>query len=65
MTSGEYQAQKASELIGGTVVGVFTDPNGEYWGVDVLHNGTTLHIWVNCDPEGNGPGAFDIESIER
>ena len=48
--------------MGGTILSFFTDPTHKYWGFRIrLRNGREAHIWVNCDPEGNGPGHLEID----
>ena len=62
--NSEIQAeiQNAQPLVGGTILSFFTDTPGEYWGFRVrLRNGREAHVWVNCDPEGNGPGHLEID----
>ena len=63
--NSEIQAeiQNAQPLVGGTILSFFTDTPGEYWGFRVrLRNGRGAHVWVNCDPEGNGPGHLEIDN---
>lgn len=62
MTLAEAEVKNSRKLIGGKIVGVFHDPDKEYWGIDVVIKGKTHSVWVNCDPEGNGPGHLEIES---
>ena len=62
--NSEIQAeiQNAQPLVGGTILSFFQDPTHEYWGFCVrLRNGREAHVWVNCDPEGNGPGHLEID----
>lgn len=64
MTHGRFQAQRMREagIVGMTIVDTFTDPAGEFWGFEVAVAGVQRrYVWVNCDPEGNGPGALEIE----
>ena len=63
--NSEIQAeiQNAQPLVGGTILSFFQDPTHEYWGFRIhLRNGREAHVWVNCDPEGNGPGHLEIEN---
>ena len=49
-------------LIGATITGLIADEGPEYYGFTVrLKNGQKRDVWVNCDPEGNGPGHLNIE----
>ena len=58
----QAQIQNAQPLVGGTILSFFTDTSSEYWGFRVrLRNGREAHVWVNCDPECNGPGHLEID----
>ena len=62
--NSEIQAeiQNAQPLVGGTILSFFTDTGGEYCGFRMhLRNGREANVWVNCDPEGNGPGHLEIQ----
>ena len=59
----EAEIQNAQPLAGGTILSFFQDPTHDYWGFRVrLRNGREAHVWVNCDPEGNGPGHLEIDN---
>ncbi|VGO14431.1 hypothetical protein PDESU_02992 [Pontiella desulfatans] len=49
------------ELTGLTITGGAVDDTGEYWGFTAEWKQGKKVIWVNCDPEGNGPGFLEIE----
>ena len=53
------------ELTGLTITGGVVDESGEYWGFTAegkKGNKTVKKVvFVNCDPEGNGPGFLEIE----
>jgi hypothetical protein len=53
------------ELVGLTITGGAVDESGEYWGFVCKgkRDGKAVEkvVFVNCDPEGNGPGFLDIE----
>ena len=53
------------QLVGMTITGGAVDESGEYWGfvVEGKKQGKTVKkvVFVNCDPEGNGPGFLEIE----
>ena len=53
------------QLVGHTITGGVKDDTGEYWGfcVEGKRGGKTVKkvVFVNCDPEGNGPGWLEIE----
>lgn len=59
----EYMSKIIDEhLTGGRIVGAFVGTGDEgYFGFDVARAGKILHVWVNQDPEGNGPGFLSIE----
>ena len=53
------------ELVGMTVTGGAVDDTGEFWGfvAEGKRDNKTVKkvVFVNCDPEGNGPGFLEIE----
>lgn len=53
------------QLVGLTITGGAVDDTGEYWGFVCKgkQQGKTIEkvVFVNCDPEGNGPGFLEIE----
>jgi hypothetical protein len=53
------------ELVGLTITGGAVDSSGEYWGFTAERKrGRQTEkkvIFVNCDPEGNGPGFLEIQ----
>ena len=54
--------QSNKKLIGTQVVGTILTPDEEAWGLQVrTQDGNELLVWVDCDPEGNGPGWLQIE----
>jgi hypothetical protein len=59
-----------SALVGGTVVGVIHDGGDAHDGFfglrvrindDKTRTTSFLHVWIQRDPEGNGPGHLAIE----
>lgn len=66
-----YMEQHLGQLVGGTIVGMCSDKPepGEptFYGLLVLmDNGERRRIaWIQCDPEGNGPGHLAIEDDEE
>lgn len=61
MKEVEYSADAAKQLVGGVISGVFTDPSKERWGFSVIFKKKPkVDVWVEQDPEGNGPGALYI-----
>lgn len=60
MTQVEFERKKAEVLRGGTIMNVFTDSNDEFWGIQVLTKDKVYAVWINRDPEGNGPGSIEV-----
>ncbi|VGO11858.1 hypothetical protein PDESU_00405 [Pontiella desulfatans] len=58
--------QLIPELVGLTITGGAVDQSGEYWGfvAEGKQGKKTFKkvVFVNCDPEGNGPGFLEIEN---
>ncbi len=62
MTAVEAEIRQAHQLVGGVIEAVLeTPPIEPGFGLRVRKGGTTFHVWVDCDPEGNGPGHLEIE----
>ena len=64
MSNIQYEIKNAQPLVGGVITGILD--GGESFGLQVracLPGGgkRTLHVWVDRDPEGNGPGHLNIE----
>ncbi|MDF7826991.1 hypothetical protein P4B35_23405 [Pontiellaceae bacterium B12227] len=53
------------ELVGLTIKSGAVDESGEFWGfvAEGQRGQKTVKkvVFVNCDPEGNGPGFLEIE----
>ena len=63
MTHVEAETKQIREkLLGGTITKVITTKEGSF-GFTVRNQGKTLDIWVDADPEGNGPGHLEIAEI--
>lgn len=61
MNDIQAEIRNAQVLIGATITSLIQEAGGEYWGFNVrLKNGQERDVWVNCDPEGNGPGHLEI-----
>jgi hypothetical protein len=62
MNDSEYEIEQIEkQLIGGTITAAIV--SGESFGFEVkTRKGKKINVWVDCDPEGNGPGHLDIES---
>lgn len=61
----EAEVKQARQLVGGTIETILeTLPDadtGPSFGLLVVNKGRRFHVWVDCDPEGNGPGHLNIE----
>jgi hypothetical protein len=60
----DYETLQISEkLVGKTIIGAIRSSCGQYFGFKCRDNsgGNPLHVWINQDPEGNGPGHLEIE----
>jgi hypothetical protein len=55
------EVKQAHTLIGGTIEGVLTTPEGTSFGLLVIKRDQRLNVWVDLDPEGNGPGHLNLE----
>lgn len=60
----EYECAQIEQLIGFTITSPMEDPDQEYFGFQCKKGKTVKNVWVNCDPEGNGPGHLNIEDPE-
>jgi hypothetical protein len=62
MTEVEAEVEQAKELIGFTITGVCHTKDNESFGLVVKKGRVCKTVWVDCDPEGNGPGHLNIEN---
>jgi hypothetical protein len=61
MTESNYEIKQINEkLVGGTIVGTIKD-DGEGFGFEVSKDDVNVLVWVDRDPENNGPGHLEIE----
>jgi hypothetical protein len=61
MTAVEAEIKQAKRLVGFTVEGVCHTEDGASFGLALRRGKERLNVWVDCDPEGNGPGHLQIE----
>jgi hypothetical protein len=62
MSEADYEIKNAKPLLDGKIIGFFKEKGDEgYWGFVVQKDKKFYDVWVNCDPEGNGPGHLSIE----
>jgi hypothetical protein len=57
----EAEIQQARQLLGFTVTGICHTGDFGSFGLTLRRGRKTLNVWVDCDPEGNGPGHLNIE----
>lgn len=58
-------AGMAEKLCGYTVVETIVDVENNRWGLKLVKaDGLELDVWVDADPEGNGPGFLDVRTLE-
>jgi hypothetical protein len=58
----EAEVKNIQPLIGGVITGAITAGESECFGFSVTAStGQRYNVWVDCDPEGNGPGHLEIE----
>ena len=57
----EAEDEQAQQLLGFTVVGICHTADFDSFGLTLRRGRKTLNVWVDCDPEGNGPGHLNIE----
>lgn len=62
----KYAAEHLKQLIGFKIVDTVTTPDNESYGFVVERKALKKPYakkvcWVDCDPEGNGPGWLQIE----
>jgi hypothetical protein len=63
MTAVEAELEQAKRLVGFTVAGVCHTQDGESFGLTLRRGQERMTVWVDCDPEGNGPGHLAIEEV--
>ena len=57
-----YEIKNARILVGGTIRGVIATDGDDSFGLQVqLPDGPVFKVWIDRDPEGNGPGHLSIE----
>lgn len=57
----KFAMKEIEKLVGYKVTGVCADRGGESYGI-VMEKGKDKKLcWIDCDPEGNGPGWLEIE----
>lgn len=51
------------KIVGGRITSTIATTDGESFGIRVEVNGKRFNCWIDCDPEGNGPGFVGIEEV--
>jgi hypothetical protein len=60
-----WEINNAAALVGATVRAVIKTTSTDGFGLKVeLPDGAFRNVWVERDPEGNGPGHLAIETLE-
>jgi hypothetical protein len=64
MNAIQAEIEQARRLVGFTVDGVCQTDDGESFGFTLRRGKQVLNVWVDCDPEGNGPGHLAVEEVK-
>ena len=60
----KYMAEEISEkLVGCRIMSALLSEDSESFGLLLAGKKGPIQVWVNCDPEGNGPGWLSIEEV--
>ena len=58
----DYEIKQIKEkLVGGKIIAAISSSDGQSFGLHVKLKDREHVVWVDCDPEGNGPGHLAIE----
>ena len=60
-THVEAEIKQAQRLVGARVMAVCNTPDFSSFGLQFQCGKKTVVAWVDCDPEGNGPGHLNLE----
>ena len=55
----EYYKKIVGPINGGTITGLIQSQDS--WGLAIKKGEKVFKVWVDMDPEGNGPGHLDVE----
>ena len=55
------EVEQARQLVGFTVESICHTEDFASFGIQFRQGKKRLTAWVDCDPEGNGPGHLNIE----
>jgi hypothetical protein len=63
----DYEGEHLKKLVGGKITGVIRSgkigDRETFYGFEVEHpDGKKQSVWIQQDPEGNGPGHLNIET---
>ena len=61
MEDVKYAADQLKALVGWQIVATTITPDNESYGFVIQKDKKRKVCWVDCDPEGNGPGWLQIE----
>ena len=57
----QAEVRQAQQLVGFTVESICHTEDFTSFGLTLRRGRKTLNVWVDCDPEGNGPGHLNVE----
>ena len=63
----KFEDKVLRALVNGTITSVVETPDDEdhFYGLKIkTKTGKTVTAWIQCDPEGNGPGFLNIQEDE-
>ena len=64
MDNAEFQVNDLRGFLGATLTDIVTDGDGFVGLVVRSKEKVETVLWVQCDPEGNGPGWIAVQRIE-
>ena len=59
----EFYKKQLTPLAGGRITSVATDPEGEFFGLEITTEERKYILWLLADDEGNSPGSFEIQPM--
>ena len=65
MNQHDFNKKKVAPLLGYTIIKILDDPEAESYGfVASMKGKPDLHVWIDMDEEGNGPGHIAVTSTK-
>lgn len=62
-TDAEWCADQMLQYVGAKITGVATDPQGEFFALEVTLKGKVTALWIQRDAEGNGGGFISPQDV--